>query len=63
MIKNLIIKYFQVPRINYDYYNGLTYRYFYAICSDVDHPMPGTVSTHNGDAELRRNWLTPTMKY
>ncbi|KAB7504835.1 Carotenoid isomerooxygenase [Armadillidium nasatum] len=32
----------EVPRINYENYNGKKYRYFYAICSDVDHPRPGT---------------------
>ncbi|RXG54508.1 Carotenoid isomerooxygenase [Armadillidium vulgare] len=32
----------EVPRINYENYNGKKYRYFYAICSDVDHPKPGT---------------------
>ncbi|KAK4302243.1 hypothetical protein Pmani_025648 [Petrolisthes manimaculis] len=33
----------EVPRINYEVYNGRPYRYFYAICSDVDHPSPGTL--------------------
>ncbi|XP_071539885.1 uncharacterized protein [Panulirus ornatus] len=33
----------EVPRIHYDEYNGRFYRYFYAICSDVDHPNPGTL--------------------
>ncbi|KAG7158541.1 carotenoid isomerooxygenase-like [Homarus americanus] len=33
----------EVPRIHYDEYNGRHYQYFYAICSDVDHPCPGTL--------------------
>ncbi|KAK7068323.1 Beta,beta-carotene 9',10'-oxygenase [Halocaridina rubra] len=33
----------EVPRIHYDKYNGRPYQYFYAICSDVDHPNPGTL--------------------
>ena len=36
--------YSQVPRINYEKFNGRKYRYFYAICSDVDRTKPGTVS-------------------
>ncbi|XP_045135882.1 carotenoid isomerooxygenase-like isoform X1 [Portunus trituberculatus] len=32
----------EVPRIYYEEYNGRHYQYFYAICSDVDHPKPGT---------------------
>ncbi|XP_047469906.1 uncharacterized protein LOC125025759 [Penaeus chinensis] len=33
----------EVPRIYYEEYNGRPYRYFYSICSDVDHPSPGTL--------------------
>nr|XP_053636980.1 uncharacterized protein LOC128692030 [Cherax quadricarinatus] len=33
----------EVPRIHYDEHNGRHYRYFYAICSDVDHRSPGTL--------------------
>ncbi|XP_050716720.1 carotenoid isomerooxygenase-like [Eriocheir sinensis] len=33
----------EVPRIYYEEYNGRYYQYFYAICSDVDHPKPGTL--------------------
>lgn len=33
----------ETPRINYDVYNGIKYRYFYAISSDVDANNPGTV--------------------
>ena len=28
----------ETPTINYDAYNGMPYRYFYGICSDVDDP-------------------------
>ena len=34
----------ETPRINYDTHNGLKYRYFYAIASDVDCDNPGKVS-------------------
>lgn len=33
----------ETPRINYDVYNGMPYRYFYAISSDVDADNPGTL--------------------
>lgn len=33
----------ETPRINYDYYLGKEYRYFYGISSDVDIENPGTV--------------------
>ncbi|XP_064118691.1 uncharacterized protein LOC135223800 [Macrobrachium nipponense] len=33
----------EVPRIHYEKHNGRPYQYFYAICSDVDHPNPGTL--------------------
>ena len=28
----------ETPTINYDSYNGKAYRYFYGMCSDIDHP-------------------------
>lgn len=34
----------ETPRINYDYNLGKYYRYFYAICSDVDRDNAGMVS-------------------
>ena len=33
----------ETPRINYDFYLGKEYRYFYGISSDVDIENPGTV--------------------
>ncbi|KAJ0175416.1 hypothetical protein K1T71_008575 [Dendrolimus kikuchii] len=46
----------ETPRIHYDVYNGLPYRYFYAISSDVDAENPGCiikVDTHTGEI---RTW-------
>jgi carotenoid cleavage dioxygenase-like enzyme len=34
----------ETPRIHYEKYLGRSYRYFYAISSDVDADNPGTVS-------------------
>ena len=34
----------ETPRINYGRHNGVKYRYFYAIASDVDCDNPGKVS-------------------
>lgn len=34
----------ETPRINYQYFFGKPYRFFYAISSDVDASNPGTVS-------------------
>ncbi|KPJ14365.1 Beta,beta-carotene 9',10'-oxygenase [Papilio machaon] len=42
----------ETPRIHYDMYNGRSYRYFYAISSDIDNIKPGAVvkvDTWTGD--------------
>lgn len=33
----------ETPRINYEFYDGKAYNYFYAISSDVDADNPGMV--------------------
>lgn len=48
----------ETPRINYEFYNGKPYNYFYAISSDVDADNPGMVShdRNNFICMLTENW-------
>ncbi|XP_076056960.1 carotenoid isomerooxygenase-like [Oratosquilla oratoria] len=46
----------EVPRLHYDLCNGRPYRYFYAICSDVDHPCPGTLIKVDVESRTHMEW-------
>jgi len=48
----------ETPRIYYQKYLGQSYRYFYAISSDVDAENPGTVSSKK-DISLTVNCINP----
>ncbi|XP_033226279.1 carotenoid isomerooxygenase-like isoform X2 [Belonocnema kinseyi] len=46
----------ETPRINYDYYLGKEYRYFYGISSDVDIENPGTLIKVDAINKTRKTW-------
>lgn len=48
----------ETPRINYERFFGRSYRYFYAISSDVDANNPGTVS---GLSVIQLSWALGQM--
>jgi carotenoid isomerooxygenase len=49
----------ETPRIYYEKYLGQSYRYFYAISSDVDADNPGTVSPKNKDISMIVSCINP----
>ncbi|XP_017759905.1 PREDICTED: carotenoid isomerooxygenase isoform X1 [Eufriesea mexicana] len=46
----------ETPRINYEFYLGNEYRYFYAISSDVDLENPGTIIKVDILKKTRKTW-------
>ncbi|XP_043471149.1 carotenoid isomerooxygenase isoform X2 [Leptopilina heterotoma] len=46
----------ETPRINYDYFLGKEYRYFYGISSDVDLDNPGTIIKVDIVNKTRKTW-------
>lgn len=46
----------ETPRINYEKYLGVEYRYFYAISSDVDADNPGTLIKVDTTNKTRLTW-------
>ncbi|XP_015179593.1 PREDICTED: carotenoid isomerooxygenase [Polistes dominula] len=46
----------ETPRINYDSYVGMEYRYFYAISSDVDIEYPGTLIKVDTVKKTKKMW-------
>ncbi|XP_051166797.1 carotenoid isomerooxygenase isoform X2 [Leptopilina boulardi] len=46
----------ETPRINYDYFLGKEYRYFYGISSDVDLDNPGTIIKVDIFNKTRKTW-------
>jgi len=46
----------EVPTINYERFSGKSYRFFYAICSDVDRPRPGTLVKVDVEDKTFREW-------
>ncbi|KAI4490947.1 hypothetical protein M0802_010621 [Mischocyttarus mexicanus] len=46
----------ETPRINYDSYVGMEYRYFYAISSDIDIEHPGTLIKVDTVKKTKKTW-------
>ncbi|XP_054011815.1 carotenoid isomerooxygenase [Hylaeus anthracinus] len=46
----------ETPRLNYDYFFGREYRYFYAISSDVDLDNPGMIIKVDVLKKTRKTW-------
>ncbi|XP_054269655.1 carotenoid isomerooxygenase-like isoform X2 [Macrosteles quadrilineatus] len=51
----------ETPRINYSRYLGRSYRYFYAISSDVDADNPGTLIKVDTYSRTTKTWSEPRV--